>query len=388
MLISRRDQLEAMAAELVDHPKIAVDTEFIREKTFYPQIALIQVATLKKTWLIDPLAFSVDEIEPLLEILRNPKILKVMHAAYSDQECFYWSYKMMAEPVFDTAVGGALLGMGDNIGLGKLTRDVLDITLPKGRARAKWLQRPLPQELENYAAMDVTHLVELADILEKKLTRLDRFEWALEESHVDSSGFDVSPLDFTRKLAKSATLDDRGRKVLYSLVEWRENRARTGDRPRNWVASNETLVALAKSQPKSLKELQSYRGLNPRELSSQGPQMIAAIHKGLERNDVQIESTKRRSIKGEFDERAADLIKTYANFLAAELKLASKFLLSGERYQLLLGSAHAGPDEWVRRGILSPRAADLVGEKLRSFLDGQSGLVLRNGTIELVEMKG
>ncbi|MBY0371047.1 ribonuclease D, partial [bacterium] len=206
--IDTPEALEDMVEVLRDQSVIAVDTEFIRETTFFPKMALIQVAAADRVWLIDPVALNADALQPFLEILWNPKILKVLHAAFADQECFYWSYGRVAEPVLDTAVAAALSGYGDNVGLAKLTKDVLRIHLHKGRSRVKWLQRPLPRELLQYAQQDVEFLVELGARMEERLRDKGRWEWALEESYVDPKDFDTPPEEIAHRLAKSGHLDE------------------------------------------------------------------------------------------------------------------------------------------------------------------------------------
>ncbi|NDC22999.1 MAG: ribonuclease D [Proteobacteria bacterium] len=199
-LLTTVDQVLQASRAIQQASVIGVDTEFIRETSFYPRIALIQVATENEVWLFDPTILTKNELEPLLKIFVDSNCLKIFHASQADQECLFWTYGVLASPVLDTSVAAGLCGMGDSIGLQKLLRETLDIHVPKGRARAKWLSRPLSDELLHYAEEDVAHLVRLTKKLKSKLVSLDRWDWALEESRVDAKVFDVSPDDLTQKI--------------------------------------------------------------------------------------------------------------------------------------------------------------------------------------------
>src|SRR5690349_15169112 len=124
-LLTTPEEILTLSKTLSEQPMIALDTEFIRESTFYPIIGLIQVASDKESWLVDPLAFRFEELRPFFDVLANPKILKIFHAAQADQECLYTNYGVIAAPSFDTAVAASLCGYGDSIGLSKLLKDVL-----------------------------------------------------------------------------------------------------------------------------------------------------------------------------------------------------------------------------------------------------------------------
>jgi ribonuclease D len=382
-LIRDRAGIEALSEKLRAAPVIGLDTEFIREKTFYPAIALIQVATREEAWLIDPVSLRRDDLAPFLGVLRDPKVLKVLHAAYADQECLFWEYDCLAEPVVDTAVAAALCGLGDNVGLGNLLRDQLKVNLPKGLARAKWLDRPLPKELLEYAVLDVAYLVQLWESLEKRLAEKRRVEWALEESRHEASHFDEPPDEIARRVAKSASLDPKTCACLLNLVEWRENRAKTANLPRNWVADNETLRSIAKVKPKSMDELANFRGLNRREVSQEGNVILDAVSRGKNGPGKVWATGPRGTIPTEAEERAVDLIKTYVNWLASKEQIAPRFLMSGDKYFHLLQHSAEGPKGWVERGVLSARAGELVGQALLEFLEGKRGLSIQDRQVRV-----
>ncbi len=387
-LIRDKAGIAALSEKLREAPAIAVDTEFIRERTFYPAIALIQVATRNEAWLIDPVGIRKEDLAPFLDVLRDPKVLKILHAAYADQECLFWEYDCLADPVVDTAVAAALCGMGDNVGLGNLLRDQLKVNLPKGLARAKWLDRPLPKELVEYAVLDVAYLVPLWESLQQKLAPRGRVDWALEESKHEPEHFDEPADEIARRVAKSASMDPKTCACLLHLIEWRENRAKTANLPRNWVADNETLRSIAKVKPKSLDELSNFRGLNRREVTQEGNAILAAVQQGKSGEGKVWASGPRNPIPTEAEERAVDLIKAYVNWLASKEQLAPRFLMSGDKYFHLLQNAAEGPAGWVARGVLSQRAADLIGPALEDFLKGKQGLAIWDRQVRVFPLAG
>lgn len=382
--ITHPDQLDQMITALKQADTIAVDTEFVRETTFFPQMALIQVATTDAIWLVDPLAFEERELDPLLDIFRDPKILKIMHAAFADQECFYWAFGEMAEPVLDTAVGAALLGLGDNIGLGKLTREVLNINLAKGRARAKWLKRPLSPELLHYAAQDVRYLVSLGQTLEGRLKKKDRWEWALEVGKVEEDSFNASPQQIAERLGRSTQVESSDYPVLLELVRWRETRARKADLPRNWVADNETLISLTKVKPGNIEELRSFRGLNGKEVDRSGNDILSAIRTGRE-SKVTAPFEKREGYVRAPEEAFVSFIQTYVDLLARDLEIAPRFLLTSPSAARLAQSWDGNIDQWIKDEILTPRAAALVGAELQCLVRGEHGLVVEKGRVKVKE---
>lgn len=385
-LITTPEPVAEMASRIRGKTRVGIDTEFIRETSFFPKIALIQVATDEESWLLDPTRLSKEDLAPLLEILVDKNILKILHAAFADQECLYWSYNTLAEPVLDTAVAGALTGYGENVGLAKLLKEILHINLPKGRARVKWLARPLPRELLLYAEQDVAHLVELGDRLSEKLKSLGRLEWAIEESRLGPNVFEVPPDEMALKMARNGQMEPQTFCVLRELVHWREERAKSANMPRGWIADNEVLISLAKSRPASLDELRSFRGLSPKEIDRNGARILDAIQRGKEAPREDLNLPQRQPIPSDHEDHALDLLKAYVAFLAAQHEIAPRFLLHSSRSLALLQNSDKTEEEWVRLGILSNASRSLVGGDLKALLSGHRGLILRHGKVEILAM--
>ena len=226
---------------------IAFDTEFLWERTYSPRLGLIQVADSERSWLIDPLALSREEMAPLVDVLVSPDVLKIAHAIDQDQICLYEHYGVTAEPVLDTAVAAALTGMGEQVGLSTLLYKLLHVNINKGHTRTNWLKRPLPEEMRIYAAGDVEHLTRAAETLMKLLAASGRQDWALQLSAKagELAKAHFEPLALTHKLANGRRLDQETFGVLRELLAWRESEARRLDIPRRWLAEDKTLIKLA-----------------------------------------------------------------------------------------------------------------------------------------------
>lgn len=386
LLVTQPETIRSIAQKLANEKVIALDTEFIRETTFFPKVALIQVASREETWLVDPTVLSKEELQPLFDLFLRPDILKVMHATHADQECFYTSYGFVVAPVLDTAIGAALLGMGDNMGLGKLLKELLDINLPKGRARARWLTRPLPRELLEYAELDVKHLVNLGEVLKEKLSARNRMAWALEESATETKVFEVTPEEMAFRMFKSGQVEKNIYPVLLELVRWREKRARTADMPRGWVADNETLMALSKSRPATVDELRHFRGLNGREVDKSGKYILEAMERGKKMKVEIPPRGERVTLRSDAEEHILDLVHSYVSYLANRLEIASRFLLSSHKSAQLVIHADKEINHWVEHEIISPHASALIGEDLKALLSGKRALAIRNKQVEILTL--
>lgn len=386
-LVQDVESLFECVSKLQGQPRIAVDTEFIREKTFYPQIALIQVATLNDVWLIDPLAFSKEELGPLLEVFWDPSVVKVMHAAHGDQEVLYWSYGRIAQPVLDTAIGAALLGMGDNIGLAKLVESIVGVQLGKGLARVKWLERPLSPDLLRYAHQDVAHLVEVAGILVERLKARDRYHWALECSEVDKSVFDFTTAELAERLSKNGHWDRVSFTSLMGLIDWREERAKKSDIPRAWVADNDTLSALAKARPRTTKDLHAFRGLKAKDVERSGERILAIVREAEKSPIHEPQRGERHRRSGNIDDHAVDLVKAFLALMSASHEISLRFLMTPSKIPALLDCGQETCEEWERRGLLGPHARRVMGADLESFIHGSKGLALESGRVRVLDTR-
>jgi ribonuclease D len=396
-LLSTADEISELARVLENHSIIAFDTEFIRESTFFPIVEIIQVATDSESWLVDAQAFkrgykSGDPdafdpgLTPLLKIFANKNILKVVHAAQGDQECIYTSFGTVASPTIDTAVAASLCGYGDGIGLGKLLKMILNVSLAKGHARTNWSVRPLPEQLVAYAHADVEHLVELGSTLLGHLDQMGRKSWALELSAKweNAALYQADIEGLTQKLARGGRLDKKGYSALLGLVKWREERVRQLNLPRRWVADDHVLLDLAHVRPKDLAHLSTFRGLNKGELKNSGEAILAAMNAHGESEDIVMPKMPKPSIPSQEEAQVLDLLRCFVGILADQHKIAAKHLMTAAQLLPLLRTSVEKPEDLSRAGILSEDAARLIGEELIAMIQGKRALVVRGSQIEII----
>jgi ribonuclease D len=399
-LISTAQGISELAGLLKDQKIIAFDTEFIRENTFFPIVEIIQVATDNDSWLVDAHAFKKgfkpgpkggfdENIRPLLDIFENRSILKIVHAAQGDQECLYTSFGIVADPILDTSIAASLSGYGDNVGLGKLLKSVLDVTIKKGHARTNWSVRPLPEQLSEYAHADVIHLVQLGVDLMSELDKEGRKDWALTLSskYNDTALYETDVEAMAQKLARGGRLDKKGYSALLELVQWRETRVRQLNLPRRWVADDAVLVDIAQVRPKDVEHLGSFRGLNKGELKASGELILNAIKKSADEVGHHTPPSFQRTESPSNEEsQVLDLMKCYIGIFADQHRIAPKHLSTVSQLIPLLRNKIDTDEDLVKNGVLSVEAAKLIGTELIEFLHGNRGLAIKNGKIEIIEI--
>lgn len=257
---------------------IALDTEFVRERTYWPNFCLLQVADRDGLIAcVDPLALP--SLDPLFDVIWREGITKVMHAASQDLEVLCRLRGPMPGPVFDTQVAAALVGDDEQIGYAAAVEAHLGIKLEKAHTRTDWSRRPLSGPELEYAADDVRHLPALYDSLQAALEEHGRRDWALEESAAlaDPARYGPDPDNAWRRVKKVRDLDAHGLAVLRGLAAWRERTAVASDRPRRWILGDEQLVALAQRQPTDAAGLAAIDGMPPAVLRKHGDSLLAAI---------------------------------------------------------------------------------------------------------------
>lgn len=388
-LLSTAEEIATLARTLSTHDMIALDTEFLRESTFFPIVALIQVATDDESWLVDPLALGGEQLKPLFDVFENKKILKVLHAAQADQECLYTSYGVVATPSLDTAMAASLCGYGENIGLAKLLKESLGVHLQKGHARTDWTVRPIQEQLLRYAHLDVQYLLPLARKLLEQLDSKGRRQWALELSakYENKALYEPNPKGLATKLAKSGKIDRRGYATLIELIAWREKRVRDLDVPRRRVADDDILTALANVRPKDMQHLSAFRGLNKGELRVSGEAILAAIKRAADLPDTQLPVLPTPEIPDSREARVIELVQCYVKLLSDELQISARHLVTADDLLPLLRRPVKSVDELARSGIMTEGAARLIGAELLAIFQGQRGLSVRNGTVAVSDLR-
>ncbi len=246
VLIESTSEMEALAAQLEKETIIAVDTEFQRETSYYPHIALIQIATDSVVACIDPLAFNA---KPALQkILLNPQVTKIFHSCSQDMEVLYYYLGEVPAPVYDTQIANALLSVHHQIGYANLVESELNTQLDKSQTRTNWLQRPLTDKQIEYAGDDVYYLYKLHALLDKKLADTGRVDWFIEDSlnmSCKDSNFQVDIKNLWRRVKGANKLGRNKLAMVQAIAEWREQLAQDNDRTRRKILPDDNLIQIA-----------------------------------------------------------------------------------------------------------------------------------------------
>ncbi|KQZ56003.1 MULTISPECIES: ribonuclease D [unclassified Lysobacter] len=265
--------------------RIGLDTEFIRERTYWPQLALVQIAVGDEILLVDPLKPGMTQA--LAPILADTAILKIMHSASEDLVAFKHACQVVPKPLFDTQLAAALAGIGGGLGYQKLVEQLTGVTLAKGETRSDWLRRPLsPAQLE-YAADDVRHLFAMHDALDGQLGLLGRREWLVEDAQRTIHNAEHEGLEPWPHLGMRSAqfLDRNAQRRLLRLLRWRDAYARDHDRPRSWILDNELAVAIARSNPADRDLLQAQLDAHPKAPRKLGDAVWTALSTALADED-------------------------------------------------------------------------------------------------------
>ena len=265
---------------------VGLDTEFIRERTFWPQLALVQIAIGDEILLIDPLpAGMTDALKPLLA---NPAVTKVMHSASEDIVAFQHACGVAPSPLFDTQIAAALSGIGGGMGYQKLVQEIAGVALDKGETRSDWLRRPLSAAQLEYAAADVRHLGLLYSTLRSRLIEQGREEWLRADSErlVASASEEQGERWPHLSMRSAQFLEPAEQRVLLRLLRWRDALARSSDKPRSWILDNEMATSLARKPPTDLAALETWLDRTPKSPRKLAASLWQALSTPLPDEDV------------------------------------------------------------------------------------------------------
>lgn len=276
-LVTRPDQLEAAVFRMQGAPRLAVDTEFMRESTYRPKLCLVQLASDTDCYLVDALAGL--DLGKLHAVLNDRGRIKILHAARQDLEVLSQSGGAVPAPVFDTQVAAALLGLPPQLGYADLVARRLGHSIDKGQTRTDWSRRPLTDAQLAYAADDVHHLLTLHTDLAGELESRGRVSWHYEDCTAleDPALYRTDPNDAWRRLKGLGRMKPVEQAIAAALAAWREQRAIAADKPRGWILADEALYALATLAPVTALDLEQVRGLPPAVIRKRGDELLAAI---------------------------------------------------------------------------------------------------------------
>lgn len=331
--IDRAEQLDELVAQLAGERTVGLDTEFMRDRTFYPKLCLVQLASSRGVYCVDPL--NIQDLVPLDRLHADAACRKVVHAARQDIEVLLTRCRELPTQVFDTQIAAALLGMPPQIGYGDLVKRELGVELEKAHSRTDWTVRPLSAEQLEYAAEDVCHLPPLAAALERDLEQRGRLAWFAYEMQriTDPALYRAHPEEAWRRLKGLDALDARRVEVAKALAKWREERAMRRDLPRGWILADEVLHELVRALPVDREALAKVRGLPRGVLEKSGDDLVATIAASAHLGS---EPQRRRERPDPERDRQLKALTAIVRRVAAEVGLSPELLATRRDLQSLL----------------------------------------------------
>ena len=380
--ITTTAELAAYCDKIKGQPFVAVDTEFMRETTYWPKLCLIQAAAPNAEAVIDPLAEGLD-LEPFLEILRDESIVKVFHAARQDVEIFN-NLKAMPKSLFDSQVAGMAAGYGEQIAYDALVRQMLKIELDKSSRFTDWARRPLTEAQLTYALADVTHLAALYPILKARLEKEGRLAWVHDEMQnlCDPAVYDVEPENAWKRL-KPRRHTSKYLAVYKAVAAWRERTAQQRDQPRGRILKDEAIDELATQAPTDAGAIDRLRSV-PKGFSGSrfGPDLIDAIKEALKDPDAYAPVIERsKTAVSPAAGAVVELLKVLLKARAEDAGVASKLIATVSDLELIAN------DDDAKTPALTGWRREAFGEDALKLKRGELALVLDGTRVRVVEVR-
>ena len=376
-VINDQDALLNIVKELLDVEIFAIDTEFHREKTYYPKLALLQLRWADRIAILDPLDLELTKLAPVF----SSNSLAVFHAGSQDLEVLHRATGAVPCNIFDTQIAAGFIGMRTP-SLASLHENLLGIKLSKGDRLTDWIQRPLTDSQLEYAASDVRYLLDLYQELISRLGELDRLTWATAEfdSFLDKRQKSIDPSDAWQRIKEAKHLNKNSRGVAQALAEWREVTAQKNDIPNRYVMSDLALVGLAQRKPTSLGDLRNIRGLDSSQFQGdKGRHLLKIVGRGLNADPPRLLKNHKRPLKPEL-RPAVTLLSAWLTQIAADKNIDPALLGSrSDIEELLRGES----DCKLRQGWRQQE----VGEQIDNLLNGKSSLAFDDGRL-VIDKRG
>lgn len=383
-MITTTADLAKACADLASADYITVDTEFIRETTFWPELCLIQMASDHLAVLVDPLADGID-LAPFFALMADETVVKVFHAARQDLEIVYKLGGILPKPLFDTQVAAMVCGFGESIAYDQLVARTTDGRIDKTSRFTDWRRRPLSEQQLAYALADVTYLRDVYRELSRQLEADNRGHWLAEEMAIlaDPATYDLHPDDAWKRL-KLRVRKPIELQVMKELAAWREREARDLDKPRGRILKDDAIYEIAQQQPADEQALGRLRTI-PKgfERSAAGREIVAAVSRALAVPKSDLPPIPRSRQLPEGTAAAVEFLKVLLKIVVEEKGVAAKMIASGDDLEKL---AWKGEDAEI--AAMSGWRREIFGERALGLLQGETALVYRNRKVEVVALEG
>jgi len=378
--VSTPEALENACHVLKQSKVLFVDTEFHREKTYYPEFALLQIGTYEVCYIIDPIALQ--DLKPVWDVMLNPDVLKVFHAARQDLEIILQHAGALPLPLFDTQIAAALLGYGQQVGFGNLVQRLAKKLLAKGESFSDWLHRPLTEQQLKYAADDVIYLVPVYQALKEELQAKKRYAWLDEEQGIltSISTYQIEPHEMFWRVKGNNKLKPKQLAILRELTAWREKQAQKKDIPRRRLISDEALIELAKRDQLDIDVMGRMRGLNAGVIRRFGQTWLDLWNKGraCPEEDHPKFATRKHNTPG--SDLRLELLDTLVRLKAEESSISSTILSNKSDLAALASWGYKPQTDAPDVPCLHGWRYELVGEDLLHLLRGELCLRIEPST--------
>lgn len=379
-LIKTTKVLEDACARFATHAYVTVDTEFLRETTFWPKLCVIQIASEDEAVAVDGLAEGLN-LTPFFDLMKNEAVIKVFHAARQDIEIIWNLDKSIPKPLFDTQVAAMVCGYGDQVSYSELVQSICKLSIDKSSRFTDWTRRPLSQAQVDYAIADVTHLRDIYKELSERLIKTDRLEWLQDEMKTLTS---VSTYEQLPERAweryKGRMRKPRDLAVLMELAQWRETEAQAKDVPRSRILKDDMMIEIALAAPKDEEMLGGLRAF-PRgmERSKAGIDILAAVQRGLARDHKTLPKIERDNRSGSNGGAIVELMKVLLRHVAEQAGVAAKMIATVDDLEAIANSDSADV------AALQGWRRDLFGAKAVELKHGRLALTIENKKITTLE---
>ncbi len=372
-------ELAAVCQRMAAHPFVTVDTEFLRETTYYPLLCVAQMASTEEAVVVDALAPGID-LTPFFTLMADEKVMKVFHAARQDIEIVWHLAKLIPHPIFDTQVAAMVLGYGDSISYDQLVQRITGDALDKSHRFTDWTRRPLSAAQLTYAVSDVTHLRDVYLALVDDLGRRGRVDWVQEEMSVLTSAdtYRMDPENAWRRL-KARVRKPKELAVLIEVAAWREREAQARDVPRSRVVKDDVLADIAVQAPTTTERLKNLRSL-PKgfERSRWGEAIVAAVASGLARDIKTLPHIARMPTSAN-GTAMVELLKVLLRMISEQHHVAAKVIATVDDLERMAA------DDQAEVPALHGWRRELFGEKALALKHGDLALAIEKGKVAAVE---
>lgn len=376
LYIDNDEALAQFCATLGQASYCAVDTEFIRESTYYAELALIQIGSGEHFACIDPLA--INDFTPFAELLAKPDLLKLFHSCSQDLEILYQKFGAVPTPIFDTQLAAAVLGYNHQISYADLVQQICDVALEKKHTRANWMRRPLSDDELDYAMDDVRYLLTVYEHLNEQLQESRRDSWMEKDLRAltDPAKYEVNLSQVWKRLKGVQKLKGEKLQIASDLCRWREELAQRQNRPRRWIVKDDTLIELARQKPASEADLSSIPELQEKTIRRHGAELLAIVANAQSIDPADWPQHDKVNSLDKQQLALGDCLMALCRVIAEENEIAlATLVVRKDIDNLILNSKSSRLTQGWR--------FTMAGEKLLEFIHGQTAISVANDALQL-----